>query len=630
MPHRTRNVLRLGLAGGSLLVISIPLLILPSAADAHGGGAAPSGGAATGQVIFGTIGSLALLGAMVAVVAAHRSGRLPALGRAADAAGRASGVPGWAALPGAVIAASLLIAVFGMYWDISTHLDSGRDDGPFANASHYFILAGLFGILFAGLLAIGLPKGRPSATALRVRGDWYAPLGGALIVICAAIALSAFPLDDLWHRIFGQDVTLWGPTHLLLFGGAALSVIGAWVLWVEGRRAGGRESGERPALARVRQAALAGGLLVALSTFQGEFDFAVPQFQLVFHPILLMLAAGITLVTARMAIGRGGALLAVAGFLVIRGVLTLLVSPTFGHTTLHFPLYLVEALVVEAVALRVPRERPLALGAIAGAGIGTIGLAAEWGWSHLWMEIPWPTELLPEGAITGFVAAVAGGVIGAFVGRALLPPDVSARRLPGSAVAAAAVAVVAVVAYALPISSGDPLRAQVSLRELTAPPEREVAATVRLDPPDAADDAKWLNITAWQGGGSVVDPLREVAPGVYESTQPIPVHPDWKTTLRLHQGTSLQGMPIYFPRDEAIPAPEIPAETQFTREFVEDKELLLREQKAGVAGAVSLVAYLSVLVIGLGLAAVLALGLRRIDRDAERLRAKAAGATSPA
>ena len=35
-----------------------------------------------------------------------------------------------------------------------------------------------------------------------------------------AFALIGFPLDDVWHRIFGQDVTLWGPTHLMLIGGA--------------------------------------------------------------------------------------------------------------------------------------------------------------------------------------------------------------------------------------------------------------------------------------------------------------------------------------------------------------------------------------------------------------------------
>ena len=43
---------------------------------------------------------------------------------------------------------------------------------------------------------------------------------------CGAFALLGFPLDDMWHRIFGQDVTLWGPTHLMLIGGAAMTLVG--------------------------------------------------------------------------------------------------------------------------------------------------------------------------------------------------------------------------------------------------------------------------------------------------------------------------------------------------------------------------------------------------------------------
>ena len=48
-----------------------------------------------------------------------------------------------------------------MYWDISLHIDNGRDPGPLANPAHYFILAGLFGIFTAGFLAMVLPKEQP-------------------------------------------------------------------------------------------------------------------------------------------------------------------------------------------------------------------------------------------------------------------------------------------------------------------------------------------------------------------------------------------------------------------------------------------------------------------------------------
>ena len=54
-------------------------------------------------------------------------------------------------------------AVFGMYWDISLHIDDGRDAGPLANPAHYFILFGLFGVFAAGLLSMALPERREPA-----------------------------------------------------------------------------------------------------------------------------------------------------------------------------------------------------------------------------------------------------------------------------------------------------------------------------------------------------------------------------------------------------------------------------------------------------------------------------------
>ena len=54
-----------------------------------------------------------------------------------------------------------------------------------------------------------------------------------------------------------------------------------------------------------------GGMLIGLSVFQAEFDFGVPQFRLVLQPLLIAVAAGLTLVAARLWIGPGGAITAV-------------------------------------------------------------------------------------------------------------------------------------------------------------------------------------------------------------------------------------------------------------------------------------------------------------------------------
>ncbi|MGN6816698.1 MAG: hypothetical protein ACTHK3_11560, partial [Solirubrobacterales bacterium] len=444
----------------------------------------PAGGAELGQIVIASVAAMIVTAALLYLGLGHRSGRVQMLQRLADRAERITGFPGWVAFPSFVSSLSLLTAVFGMYWDISIHIDNGRDPGPLANPAHYFILAGLFGIFSAGFFAMVLPKEKPSSVAIRIGRDWWAPLGGVLICACGAFSLIGFPLDDVWHRLFGQDVTLWGPTHLMLIGGAAMTLVGIAVLSVEGMRANASAEARLRELVHtkmLRAVALTGGLMLGLSTFQAEFDFGVPQFQLVFQPLLLMVAAGIGLVLARVYAGRGAALGAAAFFIVLRGGLAILIGPIIGQSTPHFPLYIVEALVVEAVALAVPTEKPLRFGLAAGVGIGTFGLAAEWGWSHLWMPLPWPAVALPEIALVGFAAAIAGSLIGAWIGTHLSPEPLARPPLLRRAAVCGAATLAALVVFGLYTTPQQGVSARVALHEVEGSGKgREVEGTVRL------------------------------------------------------------------------------------------------------------------------------------------------------
>jgi hypothetical protein len=579
----------------------------------------PAGGAATSDVIYATAGAVVVTILLLGPILLYKQGRLPALGKLAELDSRFTNLPGWASLPGMVLGLSLLVAVFGMYWDISLHIDQGRDPGPLANPAHYFILAGLFLVLATGVLAMALPS-KPTRTSYKLAPGWYAPIGALMIAICGASSLLAFPLDDIWHRIFGQDVTLWGPTHLMLIGGASLSVLGAWALHAEGDEY--RRASRKPLtrFARFREVILAGAFLVALSTFQGEFDFGVPQFALALHPTLIMLAAGIGLVTARIRFGPGGALAAWVGYVAIRGLLTILVGPLFGQITPHFPPYLVEALCVEAVALlylrgKAAAERPITFGALAGLAIGTIGLAAEWGWSHVWVVNPWPASLFPEGAITGLIAAIAGGVIGGYVGRCLTPAVKPRERVPRAVLPVAAIAAVGAVAFLIPVDAGPPVSATFNLNVHQTADGREATGTFQLNPPDAAKNALWFNVTSWQGkdGPAHIDTPQQIGPGLYRITQPIHVDGSWKTTLRLHKGRQLAGLPIFMPADPAIPVAGIPVASHMTRSFELDHHLLQREQKKGVPAWLTLAAYLGVGGISFSLIFVVGWGLARLE-----------------
>src|SRR3954466_14023516 len=490
-------------------------LIAAPAADAAA--QPPAAGAGLDQVAIATGGATVATAILLYICISHRSGRIKWLGRPASFAERETGVAGWSSLPGAMLGISLLTAVFGMYWDISLHIHNGRDPGPLAKRAHYFIPVRLFRVPAAGVLSVALTGDeKPSKAAVRLPNGWWAPLGAIMVMACGAVSLLAFPLDDVWHRLFGQDVTLWGPTHLLLIGGASFSILGQWVLDVEGGKAAKAPAREGSPFMYVRNVSLVGSLLVGLSTFQAEFDFSVPQFRLVWQPLLLALAAGIGLVAARVRLGRGGALAAALFFIGLRGLLSLLVGPIFGETTPHFPLYIVEAGLVELVALRWGRERPITLGAVSGVLIGTIGFAAEYGWANVVDTIGWPSSLILEGVICATVAGTAGGIIGGWIGRAVTP-GVADELVPKWAVPIAGVAVIGVIAWAIPMPNGTPPQATLTLTPAKPLPngERQVRVTAKLHPANGADNNRWFVVTAWQGKRrSIVADMKKVAPGV--------------------------------------------------------------------------------------------------------------------
>ncbi len=594
----------------SALSASVDLLATTAASSAGGASARDLG-------IAGAISGFAIIVLLMGGLG-HRSEMVTTLTWFEGFSERVSGQPAWASLPCGLAIISLLTAVFGLYWDVSLHIDSGRDAGVFSNPSHYFILGGLYGIFAAGWFAICLSRedraDRPGPTAVRITRDWYAPLGGVMMCGAGLFSLLGFPLDDFWHRIFGQDVTLWGPTHLMLIGGAAMTLIAIAIIQVEVRRAvrmSGMPDREYGWVRHLRHVWLPGGMLVGLSTFQGEYDFGVPQFQLIFHPLLIMLAAGVALVAARVWLGPGRALGAVLFFIVMRGLLALGVHDSLGESLPHFPLYIVEALLVEGVALVVSVKRPLLFGAVCGTLIGTVGLAAEWGWSHVWMPLPWPAEILPETIALGLAMALAASLIGAWVGARLGSERIEHSVTLRWTALAAAVAVGAMLAFPLFTQPESQLSASVALSRETAGPQRSAIVTVTMHPRNAADNATWLTATAWQGGGLVVDRLRTVSAGVYRTTKPVPLYGDWKTMIRLHKDNAVLGLPLYAPADAAIPVPGVAAPANFKRPFFSDKELLQRESKTREA-AITWGAYGVVLACTLALLAMLAWGLHRI------------------
>ncbi len=560
----------------------------------------PAGGAEPMQIVAASAMSLIVFLPLLITVIRERRHRTTIAGRLADRMSARTGLPRWLALPLAINVASVFLAGIGVYWDVPIHVDFGRDEGPLANPSHYLILFGLLGTFASGILSCGLADRKLPRRAFRLGPGWPVPYGSVLVTFAGAIALSGFPLDDIWHRLYGQDVTEWGPTHVLMIGGAIVSLLGYMLLIAEARQLGAKGRGLW--IAEFQVASL---WLLGITSLIMEFEVGVAQFPVVAQVVVFVVITTWAFVYARDRLGPGGALAILASYLVSRTLILGLQVGVWDVSTTHFLLYLAEALTVEGLALVLSHRRRYAFGVAAGVLIGSLGVLAEWPWTHVFMPLPWPAESVPRLIGYGVLAGIGAGLIVAWqltrvdeVATTLpersstAAPDGAAAqrfgRLHGLGVLGGVLTLIALIA-AIPPTDDRTLSAEISIEVVDAsraePPITGPAGlvTLTLSDPDAADQAMWLYVQSWQGGGQYHSDLAEISDGVYRTGQPVPLGGDWKTMARLHLlDRELLNMPIYMPADDAIPVPEIAAESGVTRDFVADSEIMMREQKTDV------------------------------------------------
>ena len=134
-----------------------------------------------------------------------------------------------------VMLAAKLIAGIGVQWDIQWHVVVGRDSfwipphvTTYAGVAMVVLLA--FNVLLIETVLARRAGPRPGTMRLLglwgTRGYHIAAWGIGLTVIAA-------PIDDLWHRLFGIDVTLWSPPHVLGLIGAAVNALGCLLIAIE-------------------------------------------------------------------------------------------------------------------------------------------------------------------------------------------------------------------------------------------------------------------------------------------------------------------------------------------------------------------------------------------------------------
>ena len=542
---------------------------------------------------------LIMAGVFVYLVATGARGEPKAIGmipRAAASLERVTEMPAWAAGGIAVGGAALVIAVIGFLWDVAWHIDFGRDEYLFTPA-HTMIVSGLLLLVGAAIVATVLATVTRASVGATVKGIRI-PYSALALGLLGMGAVTGFPLDELWHGAYGVDVTMWGPTHLLMIGGASFCPIALMLMITEAE-------GKNPSRsAQLQRVLLGGAVVIGLSTLQGEFDFGVPQFQQLYHPVLIALAASMGLIAVRELLGRWGAIKAVAFFLVARLGLAVLIGQALNHVIPRFPLYIGAALLVEAVWHWGREASPVKRAVIAGLLIGTVGLAVEWLWTLVWGWHPWNATLFPGIAIATAIA-VPGALIGLAMGRGFAgEAPVTTRSL----LVASGVAVVLLLALPFPRHDVD-ATAVVSTESVG---DGVVHVDVQVDP--AIGDTDWAEVLAWQGGHMDAVPLEETDRGTYSSVKPVPVGGEWKTLVRFARKDVLVAAPVFLPKDTAIGASEVPVVPQREVNLVRDTELLLRESKEGPTWP-ALVAYGGIAAVALTWLFALVFAFLRINSD---------------
>ncbi|HEX2053504.1 MAG TPA: hypothetical protein VHJ78_07260 [Actinomycetota bacterium] len=526
-------------------------------------------------------------------------------GRISDSLHRATGYPGWAmagSLSGLLV---LLVAAMGLYWDVAWHVDLGRDE-LLLNPSHTMILLGLGGLMYAAAIATTFATLDGANVGLRYK-KLVIPWSALALFALGLGGIASFPFDELWHRAYGIDVTLWSPTHLQLLGGGGFATLAVWMMIAEGHR------GYTPnKVGRFIHIMASGAALMGITIFQGEFEFLVLQFQMAYYPVLVMLAAGFVLTAARIALGPWGALKTALFYLGVRGFLVLIVSTALNHTMVHFATYLVPALCVELAGFLAKPENRVKFALTSAALLGTVGLAAELAWMPLsgWMEVT--PALLPKAVPLAMLAALGACFIGVRFGRVFDPTDDPERaRLPKGVIVASTLAVI--VALAVPLPRGeDDTQATMRLVDRQGDMAR---IQVTLDPPNAAEGYTVFGVNSNQGGDPVVSsrliPTGE--PGTYISENAHPLSGNWKTSVALFKDNLVMSAPVYLPADPQYGAPAVPALPERTEKFNVITDITLRETLA-FNGPVwpSIVAYTEILAVLVAWIAIFALAERRI------------------
>ena len=164
-------------------------------------------------------------------MAQHTVGRTDALSPSASHAPSLHTVLLLRLTAGLVALLATIVTFVGTSWDIQWHTLIGRDRTLIP--PHIMMLTG---VTIGGIAAltviitetIWVRRYLHMAQQLTpFAGLFSGPLGAYIVGYAALNSAVAFPLDTYWHSLYGIDVKLWAPFHIMIISGMALMAFGA-------------------------------------------------------------------------------------------------------------------------------------------------------------------------------------------------------------------------------------------------------------------------------------------------------------------------------------------------------------------------------------------------------------------
>lgn len=236
-----------------------------------------------------------------------------------------------------------LQAELGLAWDRNWHDLVGRNE--FFTPPHIMLYSG---IAVSGLIALFVVlidtyryyKKKPGVddhSTVSIFRFFHAPLGYVIVGFGALIDLVAAPFDNYWHLLYGLDVTLWSPFHLM--GAVGGIIVGLGIAFVFASEAVIERQSVHPPRRFFGLSGLEWGMLLILSAYlnlnipanTAFIPVTLGSLQFITYPLPLTFTAAFCLVAAAKFTRKRGSALITAGLLWIETVFTMAFVPVAIH-----------------------------------------------------------------------------------------------------------------------------------------------------------------------------------------------------------------------------------------------------------------------------------------------------------